>query len=102
MPASSSEPPLIADTSVVVKWLVEEVDSDRALVLEGRVLHTPTVVLAECATAIWAKLRLGDITRGGAEACLDGRVITADWRFLQRVQAHTHLVQRIRPLAGIH
>lgn len=47
----------IIDTSVVVKWVVEEDGSDRAQALIGSDLVAPDLLKAELANALWKKVR---------------------------------------------
>jgi predicted nucleic acid-binding protein len=50
----------VVDASVVVKWVVREALSERAaLLLDGRTLHAPDLVLVEAANALWAMRRRG-------------------------------------------
>ena len=51
--------PYSVDASVAVKWFVDEEASDvaRALVVSGRVLVAPDVILAEVAAALTSKIR---------------------------------------------
>jgi predicted nucleic acid-binding protein len=52
---------IVVDTSVAVKWLVEEEDSDRAAALLGRSLVAPDLILIECGNALWKRQRRGEI-----------------------------------------
>jgi predicted nucleic acid-binding protein len=49
---------IVVDSSVVLKWVVEEEDSDRALRLVGLPLVAPDLVRAELANALWKKVRI--------------------------------------------
>jgi predicted nucleic acid-binding protein len=49
---------LVVDSSVVLKWVVSEQDSDHALRLVGFPLVAPDIVRAELANALWKKVRL--------------------------------------------
>ncbi len=53
----------VVDASVAVKWLVEEVLSDKAAaLLDGdSTLAAPPLLFAEAANALWAMRRRGDI-----------------------------------------
>lgn len=51
----------VVDTSVVLKWVVQEEDSARALTLVGRPLLAPGLVQLELANALWKKVRRGEI-----------------------------------------
>jgi predicted nucleic acid-binding protein len=51
---------VVVDASVAVKWVVQEHGSDRAaLLLDGRALHAPALLLVEVANALWAMARQG-------------------------------------------
>lgn len=49
---------LVVDTSVVLKWVVAEQDSDRAVRLIGLPLVAPDILRAELANALWKKVRI--------------------------------------------
>lgn len=51
----------VVDTSIVVKWVVKEPDSDAARSWVGASLAAPDLVRAELANALWKKVRLGEI-----------------------------------------
>ncbi len=53
----------VVDASVAVKWLVEEVHSDRAATLldGGPTLVAPPLLFAETANALWVMRRRGDM-----------------------------------------
>lgn len=51
----------VVDTSVVLKWYVQENDSALARALIGRELAAPNIILIELANALWKKLRKGEI-----------------------------------------
>jgi len=54
---------IIVDASVAVKWVCEEVGSDRAAaLLHGYSLAAPVVWLIEAANAIWRRARRGELT----------------------------------------
>jgi|SRR5579862_1839779 len=55
----------IVDASVALKWVIEEEGSEAASALAGESLSSPSLVLAECANALWAKALRREIT--GAE-----------------------------------
>ena len=63
---------LVVDASVAIKWLVDEPDSDEAreLAASGEDLHAPRLMASEVASALWRKVRLGEIERGEAGAML--------------------------------
>jgi predicted nucleic acid-binding protein len=49
---------LVVDTSVVMKWVVEEVDSARAQRLIGLPLAAPDLIRAELGNALWKRVVL--------------------------------------------
>jgi len=51
----------VIDSSVAVKWYVEEADSDRATDLIGLELVAPDIIRVEVANALWKKVRKGEI-----------------------------------------
>jgi predicted nucleic acid-binding protein len=53
---------LVVDASVALKWVVEEEGSDAAAALASQPLAAPTLLLEECANALWVKLRRGELT----------------------------------------
>ena len=57
---------LVIDASIAVKWVVTEVDSDKAELLLGRSLIAPDLMFAECANVLWKKVRRGEMTDGEA------------------------------------
>lgn len=59
----------IVDASVVIKWFVPETRATEALRVytSGTPLHAPTFLNIEVANIVWKKLRLGEITRTGAD-----------------------------------
>ena len=61
---------LVVDTSVVLKWYVDEPESERAEALVGGDLVAPDWMLAEVANALWKKIVKGEITRDHARAIL--------------------------------
>jgi predicted nucleic acid-binding protein len=54
----------VIDSSVAVKWYVEEIDSDRAAGLIGLELVAPDIIRVEVANALWKKVRKGEIEEG--------------------------------------
>ena len=54
----------VVDASVVVKWYVEEPDSEaaRALFREMEEFAVPDLLFAEASTVLWKKARRGEIT----------------------------------------
>ncbi|HET9810632.1 MAG TPA: type II toxin-antitoxin system VapC family toxin [Sphingomicrobium sp.] len=51
----------LVDTSVAVKWLAAERDSDAARALIGEPLVAPDLMLAELSNAVWKKWRRGQM-----------------------------------------
>jgi predicted nucleic acid-binding protein len=64
----------VVDASVVVKWFVPEIDSDRArrLLEEPHEYFAPDLLFAEAVNAIWRKIRRKELT---AE---EGQALVAD------------------------
>ena len=54
--------PIVVDASAAIKWVVEEEGSDAAAALSRQELLAPSLVMAECANALWAKARRGELT----------------------------------------
>lgn len=52
---------LVVDASVAVKWLIREVDSGVAEALSARLLAAPSLVLVECANALWRRAKAGEV-----------------------------------------
>ena len=63
----------VVDASVVVKWLVDEEHSERAVRLLDAALPlvAPELVFAEAANALWALCRRGDISRADFTEAVD-------------------------------
>ena len=63
----------VIDASVVVKWLVDEEHSDKAVRLLDTALPlvAPELVFAEAANALWALCRRGDISRADFAEAVD-------------------------------
>lgn len=63
---------LVVDANVAIKWFVPQVDRTRALALQssGDKLIAPTLLLSECAKAIWSHHRIGDISDRHARLAL--------------------------------
>ncbi len=60
---------MVVDASVVIKWHVTEVHSDRALWLlqdDAPALHAPDLVFPEVGNILWKKVRRGDLTEDQA------------------------------------
>ncbi|CAN5408388.1 hypothetical protein BH10PSE2_BH10PSE2_25160 [soil metagenome] len=60
----------VVDSSVVVKWFVDEKDAGLALDLRLRPLAAPDLLLAECANVFWKKARRGEYTSDDAALAL--------------------------------
>jgi predicted nucleic acid-binding protein len=58
---------LVIDASVAVKWVIPEPDSERAELLLDHWLVAPDLLFAECANALWKKVRRGELTKEEAE-----------------------------------
>jgi predicted nucleic acid-binding protein len=56
----------VVDASVVIKWLVQEVDSTAALALRGHALAAPDLLIPECANILWKKVRRAELTASEA------------------------------------
>jgi len=54
--------PIIVDASTAIKWVVEEEGSDAAAALVTEKLVAPSLMMAECANALWAKSRRGELS----------------------------------------
>ncbi len=52
---------VVVDASVALKWVVEEEDSDAAVDLARYDLWAPDLLRVECANALWAKARRGEL-----------------------------------------
>jgi predicted nucleic acid-binding protein len=54
---------LVVDSSVAIKWFVDEDESEDALRLRNRhQLVAPDLLVAECVNAFWKKARRGELT----------------------------------------
>ena len=52
----------IVDASVALKWVIDEEGSEAASALAAESLISPSLILAECANALWAKALRREIT----------------------------------------
>jgi predicted nucleic acid-binding protein len=64
---------VVLDSSVVIKWYVDENDSDAAQELfdEDLEIHAPDLLPAECANILWKKVRRHQLAVNDARAILD-------------------------------
>lgn len=53
---------LVLDASVVLKWVIPEQDSLRALALRKRQVLAPDLIAFECANALWKKVRRNEMS----------------------------------------
>ena len=51
----------VVDASVALKWVIAEAGHDAALRLRTTMLSAPDILLPECGSALWAKVRRGEI-----------------------------------------
>lgn len=65
---------LVVDASIACKWFVEEEGSAEAekLLATGEALLAPDLIVAEVCSAIWKKLRAGQMTSMQATAAMEG------------------------------
>ncbi len=76
---------VVVDTSVAIKWYVEEVYTKEAeYLLCGKfILHAPEILLTEFANILWKKCRNDDVDEQSAELILES--------FLERpITLHSH------------
>jgi predicted nucleic acid-binding protein len=59
----------VVDSSVAVKWVVEEKDSDNARSVSHATLEAPDLLLIECANILWKKVTLADLNSREAGEC---------------------------------
>jgi len=65
---------LVVDASVALKWVIDEHGTGEALaLLERAALSAPDFLLAECANALWKKVRRSEFTR--EEALVAARIL---------------------------
>jgi predicted nucleic acid-binding protein len=55
-------PHVVVDSSVAIKWIVEEEDSDSARLLAQATLEAPDLLLTECANILWKKATMADLS----------------------------------------
>jgi predicted nucleic acid-binding protein len=58
---------LVIDTSVAIKWVVEEPETPQALALRRHRLFAPDLLVAECANVLWKKVRRNELTANEAQ-----------------------------------
>ena len=74
---------LVVDASVVVKWLLPEVDRPIALRLQDRYqdgevdLLAPPLLLLEVGNALWKRVRRGELTGQVAARCFEQLILDA-------------------------
>ncbi len=68
-------PHAVVDSSVAVKWVVEEEDSDNARSVSHATLEAPDLLLIECANILWKKVAVADLNSREAGEC---------WQLLQQ------------------
>lgn len=57
---------IVIDTSVALKWVLDEPGSDAAVALHDQDLIAPSLWLVEAANALWRSARIGQLTTGEA------------------------------------
>lgn len=57
---------IVIDSSVALKWVLDEPDSDAALALQTQPLTAPALWLIEAANVLWVNARRGDISSAEA------------------------------------
>jgi predicted nucleic acid-binding protein len=68
---------IVVDTSIVLKWVLDEPDSTTALALlnwwinEGTVIRAPALLTYEVANALFQRVRKGEMTAGKARQALE-------------------------------
>lgn len=61
------KPLAVIDSSTALKWLVSEADSEAALLLRDKYrFAAPELLIAECANAVWKRVRRGEMTNEAA------------------------------------
>jgi predicted nucleic acid-binding protein len=58
----------VVDTTVVIKWLIQEDGTQAAILLRNHPLIAPELLLPECANVLWKKTRRGELTEQEAHA----------------------------------
>ena len=63
--------PAVVDANVAIKWVVDEPDSGMARSLATATLEAPDLLPIECASVLWKKAAIGDLTRREAAERLE-------------------------------
>lgn len=77
VPPAPSTPPVVVDASLALKWLMVEPDSDRATArlaewTEAKTpLLAPELIVPELASALFKRMRRGDLALADGEAALE-------------------------------
>ena len=82
---------LVPDTSVAMKWLVREDDSEAAIrLLNGRdQLHVPGLIAVELANALWSKVRSGLLAPSVVPGLLERALgLHLEWTADENLAAH--------------
>jgi len=62
------KPQVVIDSSIALKWVVSETESDAALLLRDHYRFiAPELLIAECANAIWKRVRRREMTNEAAQ-----------------------------------
>src|SRR5260370_2818369 len=67
---------IVVDTSIVIKWVLDEPDSTTALALltkwinEGTAIYAPALLIYEVANALYQRVRKAEMTAGEAQQAL--------------------------------
>ncbi|HEX6817410.1 MAG TPA: type II toxin-antitoxin system VapC family toxin [Ktedonobacterales bacterium] len=73
---------VVVDTSIAVKWMVQEADTANALALlagwvgNGIMRLTPSLLVYETANALYQHVRLGEIVLSGVSGAMDDLYVT--------------------------
>lgn len=62
---------VVVDTSVALKWMLPEEDTDAAAGLLDAELWVPTLLFMECGNALWREVRRGHLTSAEAGAMME-------------------------------
>lgn len=61
----------VVDADVAIKWVVDETDSGPARSLAATAMEAPDLLPIECASLLWKKAAIGDLTRREAAERLE-------------------------------